>query len=128
MPTSPRNILIDTDTASDDAVALIMALRSEEVKVKAITVVAGNVPVDQATRNALYTAELCNSDVPIFRGAEKPLSRELEIADWYHGRDGLGDHDYAPTRRVRAAADHAVNAIVQAVAASPGIEIITLAR
>jgi hypothetical protein len=54
----PRTFLIDTDTASDDAVALIMALRAPDVHVAAITTVAGNVDVRQATRNALYTAEL----------------------------------------------------------------------
>ena len=53
-----RTILIDTDTASDDAVALIMALRSPLVEVAAITVVAGNVGVEQATRNALYTVRV----------------------------------------------------------------------
>ncbi len=52
----PRAFLIDTDVASDDAVALIMALRAPEVRVVAITTVAGNVEVQQATRNALYTA------------------------------------------------------------------------
>ena len=94
-----RKILIDTDTASDDAVALIMALRSPLVEVVAITVVAGNVPVEQGVSNALYTAELCGSDVPVYRGAEKPLQRELEPATWFHGLDGLGDHGYAPARR-----------------------------
>lgn len=126
MPERQRHILIDTDTASDDAVALIMALRSKQVKVEAITVVAGNVPVDQGTRNALYTAELCGADVPVFKGAERPLCRELETADWYHGRDGLGDHGYAPTRRLDAEGDHAVNAILRTVAALPAIGIITL--
>ena len=121
-----RQILIDTDTASDDAVALIMALRDTEVNVAAITVVAGNVAVDQATRNALYTAELCGSDVPIFRGAEKPLARRLEIADWFHGRDGLGDHGYAPQRRTKPETGDAVSAILKTIAACPGIEIITL--
>ena len=60
----PRAFLIDTDVASDDAVALIMALRTPGVRVVAITTVAGNVEVQQATRNALYTAELCGSSVP----------------------------------------------------------------
>ena len=54
-----KTFLIDTDTASDDAVALIMALRAPDVRVVGITRVAGNVPVEQATRNALYTVELC---------------------------------------------------------------------
>jgi purine nucleosidase len=121
----PRKLLIDTDTASDDAVALIMALRSPDVSVLAITVVAGNVPVEQATQNALYTVELCASKVPVFSGAAAPLIRPLEDAVWFHGRDGLGDHGYqaaAPT----AAAGLAVDAIVRIVQANPGIEIITL--
>src|SRR5260370_38403180 len=63
-----RTFLIDTDTASDDAVALIMALRAPDVQVAAITVVAGNVPLEQATRNALCTAELCGSAAPASAG------------------------------------------------------------
>lgn len=125
MSVEKRKILIDTDTASDDAVALIMALRSEEVEVEAITVVAGNVPVEQATRNALFTAELCDSRVPIYSGASKPLARDLQIADWFHGHDGLGDHGFAPTHR-RAETGDAAEAICRAVAANPGIEIVTL--
>src|SRR6202049_2365359 len=80
----PRTFLIDTDTASDDAVALIMALRAPDVRVAAITVVAGNVPVAQATSNALFTVELCGADVPVYSGAEAPLLRKLVIADWFH--------------------------------------------
>ena len=121
----PRTFLIDTDTASDDAVALIMGLRSREVRVAAITVVAGNIPVQQATSNALYTAELCGSDVPIYSGAEKPLIHKLVIADWFHGADGLGDHSYVPKRR-RPEPVHAVEAIIETVQANPGIEIVTL--
>jgi purine nucleosidase len=122
---TPRKLLIDTDTASDDAVALIMALRSPDVSVLAITVVAGNVPVDQAKQNALYTVELCASDVPVFSGAAAPLIRPLEDAVWFHGRDGLGDHGHQPAART-AAAGFAVDAIVRTVASNPGIEIITL--
>jgi purine nucleosidase len=124
-PVATRKILIDTDTASDDAVALIMALRSPEVSVLAITVVAGNVPVEQATQNALYTAELCGSTVPVFSGAAAPLVRPLEDAVWFHGRDGLGDHGYEPAART-ATTGFAVDAIVRTVAGNPGIEIITL--
>jgi purine nucleosidase len=124
-PTPSRNILIDTDTASDDAVALIMALRSPHVSVLAITVVAGNVAVEQGTQNALYTVELCGSTVPVFRGAAAPLIRPLEDAVWFHGRDGLGDHGYRPAART-AAPGFAVDAIVRTVEANPGLEIITL--
>jgi len=120
-----RVFLIDTDTASDDAVALIMALRAPEVRVAAITVVAGNVGVDQACRNALYTAELCGSDVPVFRGAEAPLARPLEDASWFHGRDGMGDHGYpAPRRSVEPL--HAADAIIETAEAHPGLVLVTL--
>ena len=124
-PHTPRKLLIDTDTASDDAVALIMALRSPDVSVLAITTVAGNVDIGQATQNALYTAELCGSTVPVFVGAAAPLTRPLEDAVWFHGRDGLGDHGYKPAART-AAAGFAVDAIVRTVEANPGMEIITL--
>lgn len=120
-----RTILIDTDTASDDAVALIMALRSPSVRVAAITVVAGNVPLGQGVQNALYTVELCGAETPVYAGAAKPLLRELQIADWFHGRDGLGDHGYAPQRRAVSPGD-AVDAIVETVRSNPGIELITL--
>jgi inosine-uridine nucleoside N-ribohydrolase len=117
--------VIDTDTASDDAVALIMALRSLEVRVLAITAVAGNVGVQQAARNALYTAELCGSEVPVFVGAEKPLRRDHRSADWFHGRDGLGDHDYPAPRRALEK-QPAVDAIVQTIESNPGLVLVTL--
>ena len=119
------NFLIDTDTASDDAVALIMALRSPAVRVLAITTVAGNVAVEQATRNALHTAELCGSNVPVFMGAPKPLNRPHQSAHWFHGRDGLGDHDY-PAPRKSAERKPAIEAILETIEANPGIVLVTL--
>jgi purine nucleosidase len=121
----PRAFLIDTDTASDDAVALIMALRATDVRVVAITTVAGNVDVQQATRNALYTVELCGADVPVYAGAEKPLLRTYTDATWFHGADGLGDHNYPPPRRSPEEL-HAVDAILAAVEANPGLVVVTL--
>jgi len=86
-----RKFLIDTDTASDDAVAMCMALRHPEIEVVAVTVVAGNVPLDQAVQNALYTVELCGADVPVYAGAAAPMARDLETAQNVHGQDGMGD-------------------------------------
>ena len=120
-----RTFLIDTDTASDDAVALIMALRSPDVEVAAITVVAGNVPLEQATQNALYTAELCGSPVPVFAGAANPLLREYQHAQWFHRRDGLGDQGYPPPKR-KPEAKHAVDAFIEVVSKIPGIVVVTL--
>ncbi len=89
---SPRPFFIDTDTASDDAVALAMALRHPEVEVVGIGVVAGNVPLDMALQNALYTRELCErTDVAVYAGADAPLSIPLDTAQNVHGRDGMGD-------------------------------------
>jgi purine nucleosidase len=102
-----------------------MALRSPLVEVVAITVVAGNVPVEQGTHNALYTVDLCGADVPVYIGASKPLHRELEPATWFHGMDGLGDCGYTQTSRV-AAEGHAVDAIIAAAMQHPGLEVITL--
>ncbi|HEY3973565.1 MAG TPA: nucleoside hydrolase [Candidatus Sulfotelmatobacter sp.] len=121
----PRTFLIDTDTASDDAVAIIMALRASDVRVAAITVVAGNVPVAQATRNALYTVELCGANVPVYSGAAKPLLRAYENATWFHGRDGLGDHNY-PAPRQSPQPAHAVDAIIETIEANPGLVLVTL--
>jgi purine nucleosidase len=120
-----RVFLIDTDTASDDAVALIMALRGSNVEVAAITTVAGNVGVEQASRNALYTAELCDSNVPVFAGAANPLTRRHESASWFHGLDGLGDQGYpAPRRGLER--QGAVDAIVDTIESNPGLVVVTL--
>jgi len=102
-----------------------MALRAPDVRVAAITVVAGNVNVQQATRNALYTAELCGSSVPVYSGAEKPLLRTYTNATWFHGRDGLGDHNYPAPKR-GAENMHAVDAIIETVEANPGLVMVTL--
>lgn len=120
-----RRLLIDTDTASDDAVALIMALRHPEVEVVAITVVCGNVAVDQGVRNALYTVELCGADVAVYRGAAKPLIREPKFAHFFHGADGLGDQHYPPPAR-HAAPGEAVDVLIEQARANPGIELVTL--
>src|SRR5271169_2248564 len=117
--------LIDTDTASDDAVALIMALRSPQIEVLAITTVAGNVDVHQASRNALYTAELCDSMVPVFAGAQQPLKRPHVSASWFHGRDGLGDHGYPPPRRAPEK-QSAPAAIIDTIESHPGLVMVTL--
>jgi purine nucleosidase len=120
-----RQFLIDTDTASDDAVALIMALRSPDVEVLAITTVAGNVPVKQATRNALYTAEMCGARTPVFMGAERPLKRTHQGADWFHGSDGMGDHGYSSPTQLPEKKE-APTAIVEIIESHPGLVLVTL--
>ena len=85
---------IDTDTASDDAVALLMALEWHDVEVLGISVVSGNMSVEQGSINARYTVELCKKDVPVYVGADAPLVKKREHADWFHGPDGMGNMNY----------------------------------
>jgi len=125
-----RPFIIDTDTASDDAVALIMALQAPkmgiDIDVKAITVVNGNMPVDQGVQNALLCAELCGSDVPVYRGADRPLVRSHVFAYWFHGQDGLSDRGFAPRTRTTPTPGHAVEAMIETIKANPGITLVTL--
>ncbi len=86
-----RKMIIDTDCGSDDAVALMMALKSRDISVEAITAVGGNVPLDFAVKNALMTIEVTGGQKPpLFVGAVKPLFRELVTAVNVHGKDGMG--------------------------------------
>src|SRR5580698_11379617 len=102
-----------------------MALRAKSAQVVAISTVAGNVPVQQGTQNALYVTGLGGVSVPVYQGAEKPLTRTLLTADWFHGKDGLGDHDYPAPKR-SAEKQHAVDAIVSTVRSNPGLTLVTL--
>ena len=120
-----RKMIIDTDTASDDAVALLMALRHPEIEVEAITIVAGNVTTEQASINARYTVELCGKEVPVYEGAIRPLTREPHRATFFHGEDGMGDMNYPMPQR-QPAPGHAVEALIETITANPGIMLVTL--
>ena len=121
-----RSLVIDTDTASDDAVALMMALRHPEVVVEAITVVAGNVGIDQAAQNALYVVELCGEEVPVHAGADRPIVQDLVTAQDVHGRDGMGDIGL-PVRGRIPAGDDAVDVLIETFLDRPGeIDLVTL--
>jgi purine nucleosidase len=119
-----RSLVIDTDTASDDAVALLMAARHPKVRIRAVTTVAGNVPLDLATRNALVTLELAGAaDVPVHEGLAKPLLRAAETAQFVHGQDGMSEVALAsPTRSI--APTHAVDALVRIAADEPGEHVL----
>ena len=122
-----RKIIIDTDCGSDDAVALMMALKSESVQIEAITTVCGNVPLELATKNALMTIEITNAQMPpLFVGASKPLMRDLVTAVNVHGEDGMGDIDLIHPSLIPEK-EHAVDAIVRIVESCPNeIEIVTI--
>ena len=89
--TSPSRVIIDTDPGVDDALALLLALRSPELKIEAITPVAGNVPLNLTLPNALRMVEIAGrTDIPVAVGAKAPLFRRLVTATYAHGENGLG--------------------------------------
>ncbi len=122
-----RHFLIDTDTASDDAVALLMALREPSIRVEAITVVAGNCPLDTCVRNALITVEQAGTyEPPVYAGRPGPLMRPLFTAEFVHGADGMGEMDL-PDPALMVAPGHAVDAIIETARRFPGeLEVVTL--
>lgn len=122
-----RHLLIDTDTASDDAVALLMALREPDVHVEAITTVAGNCEIPQCKRNALICVERAGTYVPpVYAGMTKPLFREHFTSHHIHREDGMGDMDLAePNLSVQS--QHAVDAMIEYARRFKGeLEIVTL--
>jgi purine nucleosidase len=126
MSSDKQVFIIDTDTASDDAVALMMALRAAQVDVVAITTVAGNVNLTQGTRNALTVVERCGADVPVYMGLAKPLLRPASDATFFHGKDGMGDMNLPEPCRT-AESEHAVDALIRVLGAYAGeITLVTL--
>jgi len=89
---APRRVIIDTDPGADDAMAILLALNSPEIKVEALSVVPGNVVAKQGLENALKLASLANRcDIPITAGAQHPLAQKLITAEMWHGQNGLAD-------------------------------------
>lgn len=91
-------IILDTDPGIDDAVAIAIALFSEEIDVKLITTVAGNVSIDKTTKNALNLTSFFNKKVPVAQGAHKPLIRPLEDGSSIHGHSGLDGYEFKDSK------------------------------
>src|SRR5437879_8712943 len=87
--------------------ALLCAMRSPELKIEAITAVAGNVPLDLTLPNALRMVEIAGrTDIPVAAGARAPLMRRLVTATYAHGENGLGGAIF-PEPKTKPAAEHA---------------------
>lgn len=114
-----RPVLIDCDPGSDDALAILVALNSPDLDVVGLTTVGGNATIDDTTRNALAVLEAAGrTDVPVWRGAGRPLVGDFRFGYYYHGAGGLGIRPEPPTTREQP--EPAVDAIVRAVTARPG--------
>jgi inosine-uridine nucleoside N-ribohydrolase len=86
-----NRVIIDTDPGVDDALALLLAMRSPELKIEGLTPVAGNVPLDLTLPNALRMVEIAGrTDIPVAAGAKVPMVRRLVTAQYAHGENGLG--------------------------------------
>src|SRR5262249_16415016 len=94
-----KKIILDTDPGTDDALALMLALSSPELDVRAITVVPGNVTLAMGVENALRMVSLANRcDIPVAAGAPKPLFSKLITAEFWHGKNGLADIELPPSK------------------------------
>ena len=96
---STRKIIFDTDPGTDDAMALMLALNSPELDVRAITVVPGNTTAKQGLENALRMVSLANRcDIPVAAGAQHPLFQKLITAEFWHGKNGLANIELPPSK------------------------------
>ena len=107
----PLNVIIDTDPGVDDLLAILLALKSPEVQVDALTVIGGNCSLADATRNALRILEIANRpDIPVYKGAARPLKGRYVYARYFHGPRGLTGR--LPEPRIAASNDRsAIGAI-----------------
>ncbi|MFQ6552063.1 nucleoside hydrolase [Aestuariibius insulae] len=123
---TPRPILIDTDPGQDDAVAILLALASPELEVKAITAVAGNVPLALTSANARKVCELAGRpEIAVHAGCDHPLERPLVTAEHVHGKTGLDGADLrAPVMALQD--KHGVDAIIDLAREVDGLTICAL--
>lgn len=124
--TEEKKILIDSDTAGDDAMAIMMAAKSPKVKIMGVTVLPGNVSMEQALKNALMTLEVAGCDAPVYAGSEVFLSGEPPETFSIFGKDGMGDCDLIhPSGKPEEGS--AVDFILDTVKENPGeIEIVEI--
>lgn len=118
-PSTPIKVIIDTDPGVDDAYALLLAMRSPELQIMAITPVAGNVPLHLTLPNALRMVEIAGrQDIPVAGGASQPLVRDLITAESAHGKNGLGGVVF-PEPTIQPVKDHAADLICKIVRQNP---------
>jgi inosine-uridine nucleoside N-ribohydrolase len=116
---APKKIIFDTDPGTDDAMALMLALNSPELEVRAITVVPGNVTAAQGLENTLRMVSLAKRcDIPIAAGAQHPLFQKLITAEFWHGKNGLANIEL-PIGKCKIDSRFAPDLIVQLVHAAP---------
>lgn len=114
-----RPIIIDTDPGIDDALAIAIALFSEELDVRLITTVAGNVSLENVTFNILRLLHFFGKDVPVAKGAQLPLLAEFVDASNVHGKTGMEGYEFPEPKNELLLPDHAVNVMRRVILESP---------
>lgn len=126
MKNSANRIIMDVDPGIDDALAILLALRSDEIKIEGITTVSGNVEVNQGTKNALKIVSLAKrEDISVYKGMSKPIVKQYIDATDTHGKDGLGETFY-PDAKIEPAKESAIRFMERTIKENPG-EITILA-
>ena len=121
-----RKIIIDTDTGSDDAAAIMMAVAASDIEIMGVTTLGGNITLEQTTKNALQTLEVCDAEIPVYPGSSGPIMRELVTASGVHGKDGMGDQDLVHPKG-KPEKQHAVDFILDTVKKNPDeVELVVL--
>ena len=116
---SGKKIIFDTDPGTDDAMALMLALHSPELDVRAITVVPGNTTAKQGLENALRMVSLANRcEIPVAAGAQHPLFQKLITAEFWHGKNGLANIEL-PISRCKVDARFGPDLIIELVRGAP---------
>ncbi|MCJ8008684.1 ribonucleoside hydrolase RihC [Lederbergia wuyishanensis] len=113
-----RPIIIDTDPGIDDAVAIAIALYSEKLDVRLITTVAGNVSLDKVTYNALRLLKFFKKDIPVAKGASRPLIKDPIDASDIHGSTGMDGFDFEEPTDELLLKENAVNAMYRVITTS----------
>lgn len=116
----PYKVIIDTDPGVDDAYALVFAMFDEDLDIKLLTTVSGNVKIADSTRNLLHLLDRFDKDIPVAKGASRPLYRRPHHAYFIHGKYGMGN--YVPPKKTKRQLieDSAVEAMYKILKENPG--------
>ncbi len=123
---APRKIIIDTDTGADDASAIILAAKNKGVEILGVTVLVGNVNLEQSAKNALMALEIAGLEAPVYMGATENVSGEKIEAFSVFGKDGMGEANIINPKRIAEEKD-AIDFMLETINKYPNeVEIVAL--
>ncbi|MBC5996940.1 nucleoside hydrolase [Romboutsia ilealis] len=121
-----RKVIIDCDPGIDDSLAILLAVNSPELEILGITTCSGNVEAEMGAKNALKTLQICSSlNIPVYKGEEKPLKRDLVTAQDTHGEDGIGENFYEDVTEYKIK-ENGVDFIIDTLKNNKDVSIIAL--